>query len=108
MATFSFHNQQTLEFQLAENIQIVIERVGFAVARLYFTQDEIEVAIPEGLGVMDITNGHVRVFPLLDRSYFILCWTDNYKVQYQTQTVYLTTQRIWKVEQSEATLSKHM
>lgn len=96
--SFSFKNPRILEAQINDNVCVRLERVGFAIARLYFVQDAAEVNIPDGLEVFDDTNGGLPVFPLLNNPYFILAWTDNYTVKLNGVPVMgLRNQRQWAV-----------
>lgn len=97
--TFSFKNANlVMEAQLKEKLCVRLERVGPAIARLYFVKDAAEVNIPEGIEVIDETNGGLTVLPLIHTQSFVLAWTDNYTVKYNGEPVLgLTNQRRWTI-----------
>jgi hypothetical protein len=101
---FSFKNDKILQVQLSENLFLRLERVGFAVARLYFVDGgQAECDIPVGLTVQDETHGGVPVLPLLDNQYFVLAWSDNYSVlQNGNALLGLANQRQWAITGSRA------
>lgn len=96
---FSFKNDKILQLKIDDNVFIRIERVGFAVARLYFVDEgNAEINIPDTLVVLDQTHGDIAVQPLLNNQYFVLAWSDNYSVVYHDETVMgLANQRQWAV-----------
>lgn len=54
--TFSFQNDNVLQLSINDNLFIRIERIGFAVARLFFIDAVFaEIDIPAGLTVHDDT-----------------------------------------------------
>jgi hypothetical protein len=97
--SFSFRNDRILQLSIGDNVYIRIERVGFAVARLYFVDEgAAEVDIPDNLSVIDLTNGNAVVQPLLNNQYFVLAWSDNYSVLMNGNPIMgLANQRQWAV-----------
>ena len=95
--SFSFKNEKQLEASINVNVSARLRRIGLASARLYFVQGETEVNIPEGLVVLDETNG-VPLLPLEGYPFFILVWSDNYTVNLNGVLIMsLTNQRQWAV-----------
>ena len=97
--SFSFKNDKILQLKIGDNIFVRIERVGFAIARLYFVDEgNAEIDIPDRLVVLDHSNGDAAVIPLLNNQYFVLAWTDSYSVQFEGNDVMgLANQREWAV-----------
>ena len=97
--SFSFKNDKILQLLIGDNVFVRIERVGFAIARLYFVDEgSAEIDIPDRLVVLDHSNGDAAVMPLLNNQYFVLAWTDSYSVQFEGNTVMgLANQRQWAV-----------
>ena len=59
---FSFKNDKILQLLIGDNIFVRIERVGFAIARLYFVDEgSAEIDIPDRLVVLDHSNGDAAV-----------------------------------------------
>lgn len=96
--SFSFKNPKILEANINDNVCVRLERVGFAISRLYFVQDAAEVNIPDGVEVFDDTNGGVPVFPIIATQFFVLAWSDNYTVKLNGIPIMgLMNQRQWDV-----------
>ena len=92
--SFLFQNDNIRETVLDDGIILRIERMGFAIARVYFIDDSFaEIPIPNGLVIRDITN-NVAVAPFLQS--FALAWSDTYRISFNDeQDTELTTQRQW-------------
>lgn len=97
--SFSFKNDKILQMKIDDNVYVRIERVGFAIARLYFVDEANgEIDIPNGLIVLDHTNGDAKVKPLLNNQYFVLAWSDNYSVMINNVSIMgLENLRQWAV-----------
>ena len=93
---FSFRNDNIREAVLDDGIILRIERVGFAISRVYFVDDSFsEVPIPNGLVIRDITN-NVAVAPYPNVQSFVLAWSDTYSISFNGELITeLTTQRQW-------------
>ncbi len=96
---FSFKNDKVLQINIADNVFIRLERVGFAIARLFFVDGGYaETNIPEGLRVIDETFGGAVVQPYLGTQAFVLAWSDNYRVMLNdVEVLGLANQRQWSV-----------
>jgi hypothetical protein len=94
--SFSFRNDNIFETVLDDGIILRIERMGFAIARVYFVDDSFaEIPIPNGLVIRDITN-NVAVAPFLQC--FVLAWSDTYSISFNGELITeLTTQRQWSL-----------
>ena len=95
--SFTFKNDNIRETAVTDGVWLRLERVGFAVARLYFVDDgAVQVDIPQGIVVRDNTNNTElpTIFP--GANFYVLAWSDNYTITYQGQIVVdLSTQRQW-------------
>ena len=94
--SFSFRNDNIRETVLEDGIILRIERMGFAIARVYFVDDSFaEIPIPDGLVIRDITN-NVAVAPFLQ--FFVLAWSDTYSISFNDELITeLATQRQWSL-----------
>lgn len=96
---FSFRDDIIRETVLADGIILRIEKIGSAIARVYFLNDSFaEVPIPNGLVIRDITN-NVAVAPLAAKvQSFALAWSDDYSITFNGVLITeLTTQRQWSL-----------
>jgi hypothetical protein len=95
---FSFRNENIRETQLSDGTILRIVKVGPAIARVYFVDDNsVEVPIPEGLVVHDVVN-NVLIDPIPNTMFFILAWMDSYTISFNDELVVeLTTQRQWSL-----------
>ena len=98
--SFSFRNDKVLESAIGDGVYIRLERVGLAVARIYFVNEgAAEVPIPDGFSVTDHTNGNIAVLPLAGREEFFLGWADNYSLAlHGTMVLKLINQRQWALQ----------
>jgi len=96
--SFSFRNDNIHCIHLGQGLFLRIERASFAIARVYFVDENCaSVDIPEGLEIRDNTN-NVPVQPLVGTQQFVLAWSDNYSILYRGQYVVdLNTQRQWSL-----------
>ena len=96
IGSFSFRNDNIRETVLDDGIILRIERMGFAIARVYFVDDSFaEIPIPNGLVIRDITN-NIAVAPFLQS--FMLAWSDTYSISFNGELITeLTTQRQWSL-----------
>ena len=96
--SFSSKNDKILQTSITKNVNLRMERVGHAIARVYFVDTGCaEVEIPHGFVITDETNGGA-VLPLLDNQYFILAWMDNYSISYHGNSILgLSNQRQWSL-----------
>jgi hypothetical protein len=96
--SFSFKTEKLFTTRLTDGIFLRVQRAGFAVARLFFVDEtSAEVPIPDGFVVIDITNGNVRVQPMLNS--FFLGWTDNYTLLFRgVVVVEFLNQRQWALQ----------
>jgi hypothetical protein len=96
--SFSFRNDNIRETVLGDGTILRIERVGFAIARVYFVDDSFtEVPIPNGLAIRDITN-NVPVAPYPNVQSFVLAWSDTYSISFNGELIAeLATQRQWSL-----------
>jgi hypothetical protein len=76
---------------------MIIERVGYAVARLFFLDEaHVETDIPEGFEIHDVIHGDAPVPTISGVNFFVLGWTDNYDIFYHgTLILQLANQRHW-------------
>ena len=93
--SFSFRNDNIRETQLEDGVHLRIERTGFAIAKVYFVDDNAAaISIPDGLVIHDDTNNAnvARVDPNV--AFFVLAWSDNYTITFNGVVVTeLATQR---------------
>lgn len=96
--TFCFRDKKILEIVLDGGIILRTERVGFAIARVYFVDDSsAEVPIPNGFVIRDITN-NVTVAPCRNAKFFMLAWSDTYSISLNGELITeLATQRHWSL-----------
>ena len=97
--SFSFRNDDIRETTLDDGIILRIERIGFAIARVYFVDDSFaEIPIPNGLVIRDITN-NVAVAPAAPNvQFFVLAWSDTYSITFNGELITeLATQRQWSL-----------
>ena len=97
--SFSFRNDNIRETTLDDGIILRIERIGFAIARVYFVDDSFsEIPIPNGLVIRDITN-NVAVAPYAPNvQSFALAWSDTYSIIFNGELITeLATQRQWSL-----------
>lgn len=95
-SSFSLHNADLRETQLACNLHMRIETVGIGVGRVYFVNDDqVEIAIPPGFVVLNgSTNQPAQPF----MQSFMLAWTDDFTVTFQGQQVLeFYNQRQWRL-----------
>jgi hypothetical protein len=97
--SLSFKNDKILSTKIGDNVHLRLERVGFAIARLYFVDEgNAEIEIPDGLRVIDNTHNNVLVDRLLDNQYYVLAWSDNYSIELNNATILgLSSQRQWSI-----------
>jgi hypothetical protein len=97
--SFSFKNDKILQLKIDDNIFIRMERVGFAIARLFFVDEgQAEINIPANLVVHDDSHDGAVVLPLFGNQIFVLSWSDSYSVVYNgTSILGLANQRQWAV-----------
>ena len=94
--TFSFRNDDVHMTEIADGINLLMQRIGSAVARVYFIDDTYaEVDIPVGISVHDNTT---TVDVNAVGQSFYLGWTDKYTIRFGDVVVMdLLTQRQWAV-----------
>jgi hypothetical protein len=97
--SFSFRNDNIRETVLGDGTILRIERVGFAIARVYFVDDSFtEVPIPNGLAIHDITNNVPVAPPAANVHFFVLAWSDTYSISFNGELIAeLATQRQWSL-----------
>jgi hypothetical protein len=60
--SFSFRNEQILQTYIDDGVYLRLERIGLAVARVYFVNEgHAEVPVPEGFRITDHSNSDVDV-----------------------------------------------
>ena len=96
---FSFRNDNICETTLDDGIVLRIERIGPAIARVYFVDDSFsEISIPNGLVIRDITNNVPVAPPTADVQFFVLAWSDTYSIIFNGELITeLATQRQWSL-----------
>ena len=97
--SFSFLNDNIRETTLDDGIILRIERIGFAIARVYFVDDSFsEIPIPNGLVIRGITN-NVAVAPYAPNvQSFGLAWSDTYSIIFNGELITeLANQRQWSL-----------
>ena len=95
--TFSFEQEGKYDFEIRDQIYARLQRMSSSVAVLYFVKDNVKVDIPRDLFVYDQTHGGIELTPIKNQ-YFAMCWTDNYLIKWNGNTVLLSTQRQWSVK----------
>ena len=94
--TFSFEQEGKFDFEIRDQIYARLQRTSSSVAILYFVKYNVKVDIPRDLFVYDQTHGGIEVTPIKNQN-FAMCWTDNYLIKWNENTVSLRTQRQWSV-----------
>jgi hypothetical protein len=96
--SFSFQNENTREIVIKDGLILCIERIGFAIARVYFVNNcYCEISIPNGLVIRDIIN-NVLVRPLPKTQSYALARTDSYRITLKGNlNIDLATQRQWSM-----------
>ncbi|KAJ3082956.1 hypothetical protein HK102_001366 [Quaeritorhiza haematococci] len=88
------------ETRLNPDLRVRIEKVGPAIARVYFLDNtNVEVGIPHGFAIFDRTN-NVPIQPVIPgvTNFFIIAWTDSYDISFNNQPLLaLDSQRQWEV-----------
>ena len=94
--TFSFRYDDVHMTEIADGINLSMQRIGPAVARVYFIDDtNAEVDIPVGIYVHDNTND--VVVNAVGKSFY-LGWTDNYTIRFENVVVIdLLNHRQWAI-----------
>eukprot|EP01041_Mallomonas_annulata_P009272 gene9272-19247_t len=94
--SFSFEKENIRQILIDDTVFMRLERVDPAVARLHFVDAEaVEVDIPEGIIVHDNTNNIQTQPTFLGAQFFVLCWSDNYTITLNGETVLdLSNQRL--------------
>jgi len=81
--SFSFRNDNILQTQIQDGVILRIERVGMAVARVYFIDvGSAEIQVPERFQIQDHTNGDIQVLKLPGREEYFLGWADTVTTRY--------------------------
>jgi hypothetical protein len=89
-------------YKIDTNIFLHIKRASHAVAILYFTDDAAtnKINIPNGIIVYtyDYQNKHKKVVYEPIRQEYVLCWTDNYTIEFnECVLINLQNQRKWHI-----------
>ena len=97
---FSFRNDKILQTQILDGIILRMERIGLAVARVYFIDEgSAEIPVPEGFQIQDHSNGDIPVLKFPGRQKFFLGWADNYSLLLNgVLVVRLINQRQWEIQ----------
>lgn len=93
---FSNVNTQKEKFFINENINMYIERLSHAIAKMYFVdKNDRLIDIPAEISVF--TPHRVKVNPV-HTNYYTLCWTDNYDIMFENSKILsIETQRYWNI-----------
>jgi len=101
MTSFMFPSEQKFSFPITDSVTMHIKSVSHAVACIHFTSQGIKAAIPNNLLVYtwDPQNNKVKVIQdSVDNYSYILCWTDDYEIQYNGKKIIsLENQRCWNI-----------
>jgi hypothetical protein len=97
---FSFTNDKILHTQIGDGIYLRIERIGPAVARVFFINEGyVEVEVPNGFTIIDHSNGDIDVAKLHGRNEYFIGWTDNYSMKLNDIVIVnLINLRQWAVQ----------
>lgn len=98
--SFSFRNEQILQTYIDDGVYLRLERIGLAVARVYFVNEgHAEVPVPEGFRITDHSNSDVDVPRVPNREEYVLGWTDNYSLlRGDVVIIKLLNQRRWALQ----------
>ena len=98
--SFSFRNDRILQTRVQDGINLRMERLGMAVARVYFVDEgSAEIEVPEGFTIIDHSNGDIQVEKFAGRQEYFLGWTDNYSLLLNdVLVVKLINQRQWAIQ----------
>ena len=98
---FNFNVSDTTFIRsITPNIVLHIERITHSVASLYFTDElNVKIKIPAGIQMYTYdfqTNKQIILSPI--KNLFVLCWTENYNIEYNEQNVLkIENQRSWNI-----------
>lgn len=96
--TFSFDNDNIIEFEIHDGVFARLKRTSCAVAVLTFIKDGVEAPIPPDFNIFDDKHNEI-VKP--HREYYALCWTDPYILKWNGNSVTFTTERRWFVQSAK-------
>jgi hypothetical protein len=98
--SFSFRNDKVLQTQIVDGIFVRLERVGIAVARVYFVNKyHAEVPILGGFRIIDHSNGDIEVVKMFGREEYFLGWADTYSMLFNNMLVLkMINQRLWALQ----------
>jgi hypothetical protein len=98
--SFSFINDKILQTHVGDGVQLRMERLGPAVARVFFVNEGfMEVKVPDGFAITDHSNGDIDVVKPVGREEYFLGWTDNYSMKLNGIVVMkLINQRQWAIQ----------
>ncbi len=96
-----FHVGQRYQIPLENGQCAIIERLGLAVARIYFVDErQVQLPIPPGVRVTDRFNGDIPVHPIPERRDFVLLLAGVYSLFFQNKLLATLTNQCngWRVQ----------
>ncbi len=98
--SFSFRNDRILQTQVGDGVNLRMERLGPAVARVFFVNEGfVEVKVPDGFSITDHSNGDIDVIKPHGREEYFIGWADNYSMKLNGVVVIkLINQRQWDIQ----------
>jgi len=102
MATFIFPTEEKFVYPITDSVMMHIESVNHAVARIYFTGQEIQTVIPNEFVIYTWEFGSNKTKVIqksVDAYSYALCWTDGYEIWFQNKKILsLENQRCWNIK----------
>jgi hypothetical protein len=98
--SFSFRNDKILQTQLGDGVFLRTERVGPAVARVFFVDEGFaETQVPNNFRIVDHSNNDTNALQFPGREEFFLGWADNYSMFLGDVLIFkLINQRQWAIQ----------
>ena len=99
---FNLYNSSIVSYSLPDSITMTISRYSDSYAILtFYNADNIQIDMPSSVTVLCVHNNlQLTLTPtsLLDQAYaYLLCWTDNYKICYNTTEIHFQSKREWTI-----------
>lgn len=103
---FEVNKQQFFFKNVTDNIILHLVKASESVAVLYFSKisdisnEKINIEIPEGIQVYTYNERNQKILekPVKDSQQYVLCWTDDYVVEYHDTTLCkMISKRAWDI-----------
>lgn len=99
---FNLSNSSIVSYSLPDSVTMTINRYSDSYAILtFYDATNIQIDMPSSVTVLCVHNNlHLSLTPtsLLDHAHaYLLCWTDNYKICYDTTEILFKSKREWTI-----------